>query len=144
MHDPEHPKLVQPTVRCACAAPSEWPNFDHVTALAPGMLDASPSPIRFVLRLRLHLIASRLPLKAPPVTPQMPHEPPALAGSATSVRCFGSRHSDVTHDMHDSLQVGFLFGTIPSPGTRLLCIEPFRTLLYVRLFPFYPKTLHHA
>ena len=42
-----------------------------MTALAH-TLDASPPHFRLVLRLRLHHIASRLPLKAPPVTLQIP------------------------------------------------------------------------
>jgi len=58
-----------------------------------------------------------------------------LTGSATGAR----RHSGVTHDVHDSSQFGFLFGTIPLPGMHLLCIELFRTLSYVRLFYFYSR-----
>ena len=40
-------------------------------------------------------------------------ESPALTGSATSAHCFGSRYSNVTLDVHDSSQFGFLPGLYP-------------------------------
>jgi len=84
------------SVRCARAAPSDSLCFDHMTLLE-GQRNAT------------RLLASPFALELPFATRRLlspQHEPPALAGSATGARCFGSHHSDVTHDVHDSSQFG--------------------------------------
>jgi len=61
---------------------------------------------------------------------------PPLPTNAASARCLDSHHSNVTHDVHDTLQVGSLLGTIRFAGRILLFIGLF-TLFFMFLYPFF-------
>ena len=56
--------------------------------------------------------------------------PPSPA-DARSARCFDSRHSNVTHDLHDTSPVGPSQGTTYCRTWVVLCIGLFRTPSYV-------------
>jgi len=96
---------------------SESASFDHMAPLH-SQRDATR---RALATCFTPLVFSLLSIKPSPPPPSHPNTTrttqPSLADT-TGASHFDSHQPNVTHDMHGSLQVGSLFGTIPPPESH--------------------------
>ena len=116
-------------------AAAERSTFDHVAPVCLANRRCHPHSHhhRLVLHLSLHHHhLDRSVVLCPPSSHLKSHmvRPPSPADAATARR-FYTRHSNVTHDVHDTSPVGPSLGTTYCRTWVLLCMELFKTPSYV-------------